>query len=84
MKVAEVVAAKNDLVTRGARVNVSRRNLARGFKVYLRVRALGSASVFYTFVLPIIQRRWPEAYMTSGSFTRDSMDVTVALTKEAV
>jgi hypothetical protein len=69
-----------DLRNLGAKVKVRHRKLAHRNKTYLHIVAMGGHHECYRIVLPVIHRRFPDAYMTSGGFG-PKMDITIALEK---
>jgi hypothetical protein len=81
----KVQATVDRLKQKGARVRVKRRKLAHREKTYLELRADGTHNTYLTLVMPLIHKDFPEAYMTSGSFTPEPwasdphMNITVSL-----
>lgn len=77
-----VAATVERLRQKGARVRVKRRKLTHRKKIYLHIVAGGTHSTFFRVVLPLIQKDFPEAYMTSGGFmsrSEQTMNVTISL-----
>lgn len=86
-KVEATVANLKELGV-GARVRVSRRQLAHREKTYLKIRADGTHDTYKSLVMPVIRKYFPDAYMTSGGFgpawadaSEPYMNITVALEK---
>lgn len=79
----KVQATIDRLSVKGARVTTRRRKLANRTKTYLRIRAGGTHTTFFSLALPLIHKDFPEAYMTSGGFmsriAEPTMDITVSL-----
>ncbi len=90
MSTESTIAEKVTLVVEvlrafGAHVRVHRRQLTHRKKVYLNVVTKGGYWEWRKIVMPAIHQYFPDAYMTSGSFSNfnypDSMNVTIALEK---
>jgi len=67
------------LRAKGAKVLVRRRKLAHRTKVYLNVDAEGGHHEWKRIIMPAIHRYFKDAYMTSGGFANERLNVTISL-----
>jgi len=75
------LATKVALEALGATVGIRHRQLAHREKTYLRIKA-GSGHTTWSFIImPKIRENFPDAYLTSGGFWGDKLEVTVVLEK---
>lgn len=65
----------------GATVGIRHRQLAHREKTYLHIKAGGGLTAWNTIIRPKICENFPDAYMTSGGFYLDKINITVALEK---
>jgi hypothetical protein len=77
----KVQDVRDALQALGARVRVDNRQLKYREKTYLHIRAAGGEKQWKTIIEPLIQKYFPDAYMTSGHWLSDRMKIVVALEK---
>jgi len=85
MKLRKEMTTVKALKALGAKVRIRRRQLAPKGKLYrektyLTIEAAGGLHTWNTIIRPKIRENFPDAYMTSGSFS-EVIEVTVALEK---
>jgi hypothetical protein len=87
LKETDIINVAKELRELGAKVRVNGRRLVKRKKTYLHIEMEGGHHEWLKIVMPIIHKRFPDAYMTSGGFSRMSsgavkpqlMNVTIAL-----
>lgn len=89
LKEADTINVVKELRDLDAKVRVTRRQLAKRVATYLHIEMEGGHHEWLKIVMPIIRSRFPDAYLTSGGFSRmpsgavqsQRMNVTIALEK---